>query len=573
MAYRGEDLDLRTPQGVSPAPSDSFAQSDGGFVGNGRRERPGQGSGSRSAPIWVDDTVLDCCNYAFDVALAHRSAEVRLEHFVYALARIDTAAEVLESRGLPVAALRREMATFIATEIPIGLAAGKGTPRRSEALEDLLRVAASVAYRRQAPVGVPDVLYALAESGLEIAGMPRLRQLLQRSSGATLLDPLPAEALQDRMRVPYYVSEALRAPATELPQLAIGSQGTAQGSRLELLEHAIRTITSELTNERKIISGALHDLQRELMAQREETSRLGGITQDKIQALFGDRLQSLEQTLISTRAVPDGELSLLQDRIITVERTVQQEFGDVRTALDTLLAKPDPADISPLAHRLDVIEEAVLSRDTPDRLRALEEGFAAERNRLVAVEEASKVKADEFTGSLQRLPADVVALVQPGFTESIEGLSATLGGHIAKAEDAHASSEREFTTLHDTLGKIGDAVGQELADVHDAVAKVSNNQHALATALEIQKQDTDKAFALIAQRIDSLEKAAEGPARMLENLSLAVERMNTLTIERYYRRNRFWYWLFGTDDWLGSSWPSQSARIARELAALKTPKR
>ena len=42
---------------------------------------------------------------------------------------------------------------------------------------------------------------------------------------------------------------------------------------------------------------------------------------------------------------------------------------------------------------------------------------------------------------------------------------------------------------------------------------------------------------------------------MLENLSLAVERMNTLTIERYYRRNRFWYWLFGTDDWL-----------ARELA-------
>ena len=58
---------------------------------------------------------------------------------------------------------------------------------------------------------------------------------------------------------------------------------------------------------------------------------------------------------------------------------------------------------------------------------------------------------------------------------------------------------------------------------------------------------------------------------MLENLSLAVERMNTLTIERYYRRNRFWYWLFGTDDWLAASWPSQSARIARELAALKSP--
>ena len=27
----------------------------------------------------------------------------------------------------------------------------------------------------------------------------------------------------------------------------------------------------------------------------------------------------------------------------------------------------------------------------------------------------------------------------------------------------------------------------------------------------------------------------------------------------------------GTDDWLAASWPSQSARIARELAALKAP--
>lgn len=567
MAYRGEDLDLRTPQGVSPAPSDPFVHTEGGFVGNGRRERSGQRSGSQAAPIWVDDTVLDCCNYAFDVALAHRSTEVRPEHLLYALTRIDTAAEILESRGLRVAALRREMATFVATDIPVGLAAGKGTtPRRSEALEEMLRVAASLSYRRQAPVSVTDILYALLDGGGDTAGMPRLRQLLQRAGGTSLLDTFPAEAPQERVRVPYYGSEphygseAPRAPAAEIPQLALGSQG----SRLDLLEHAIRTITSELTNERKIISGVLHDLQRELMAQREETSRLGGITQDRIQALFGDRLQSLEQTLLNTRSIPDGELGQLQDRFATMERAVQQDLGDVRTALDTLLAKPEPVDISPIAHRLDVIEEAVLSRETSDRLRALEDGFAAECDRTASAR-------DEVAGSLQRLPADVAALIQPGLSESIEGLSASLESHIAKSEDAHATSEREFSGLHDTLAKIGDAVAQELTDIHDAVAKVTGNQHALATALEIQKQDTDKALALIAARIDSLEKAAEGPVEMLENLSLAVERMNTLTIERYYKRNRFWYWLFGTDDWLAASWPSQSARIARELAALKSP--
>ena len=573
MAYRGEDLDLRTPQGVSPAPSDPFAQPDSGFVSNGRRERSGQASASRAAPIWVDDTILDCCNYAYDVALAHRSAEVRLEHLLYALTRIDAAAEILESRGLRVAALRREMATFVATDIPVGLASGKGTPRRSEALEDTLRVAANLAYRRQAPVAVTDILYALLESGLEIAGMPRLRQLLQRAGGTSLLDSFPAEAPHERVRVPYYGSEAPRAAATEIPQIALGSQAAVQGSRLELLEHAIRTITSELTNERKIISGVLHDLQLELMAQREETSRLGGITQDRIQALFGDRLQSLEQTLHSTRSIPDGEVGQLQDRFSTLERAVQQDLGDVRTALETLLAKPDAPDIAPIAHRLDVIEEAVLSREAVDRLRTLEEGFAAERDRATSTLENARAKADEFAGTLQRLPGDVATLIQPVLSESVEGLSASLGTHIAKSEDAHATSEREFNSLHDTLAKIGDAVALELTDVHDAVAKVTSNQHALATALEIQKQDMDKAFALIAARIDSMEKASEGPVQMLENLSLAVERMNTLTIERYYRRNRFWYWLFGTDDWLAASWPSQSARIARELAALKVPAR
>ena len=254
-----------------------------------------------------------------------------------------------------------------------------------------------------------------------------------------------------------------------------------------------------------------------------------------------------------------------------MERAVQQDLGDVRTALDTLLAKPDAPDIGPIAHRLDVIEEAVLSRETSDRLRTLEDGFTAERDRATSTLENARAKADEFAGTLQRLPGDVAALIQPVLSESIEGLSASLGSHIAKSEDAHASSEREFNSLHDTLAKIGDAVALELTDVHDAVAKVTSNQHALATALEIQKQDTDKALALIASRIDSLERASEGPVQMLENLSLAVERMNTLTIERYYRRNRFWYWLFGTDDWLAASWPSQSARIARELAALKAP--
>jgi hypothetical protein len=56
---------------------------------------------------------------------------------------------------------------------------------------------------------------------------------------------------------------------------------------------------------------------------------------------------------------------------------------------------------------------------------------------------------------------------------------------------------------------------------------------------------------------------------MLTALSGTVDKMHKVTVERYYRRNRFWYWLFGTDDWLAASWPSQSARIAEELRNIK----
>ena len=193
-----------------------------------------------------------------------------------------------------------------------------------------------------------------------------------------------------------------------------GSQAAAQGSRLELLEHAIRTITSELTNERKIISGVLHDLQRELMAQREETSRLGGITQDRIQALFGDRLQSLEQTLVNTRSIPDGELGQLQDRFAT--HGARRSAGPRRRAHGAGYASGE-AGPRPTLRPSHIVSTSSRKRccraRLSDRLRTLEDGFAAERDRATSTLENARTKADEFAGTLQRLPGDVAALIQP----------------------------------------------------------------------------------------------------------------------------------------------------------------
>ena len=140
MAYRGEDLDLRLPQ--QGGRRDTYAPSEFGL--NGTRPRAPMASGGRE-PVVIDDTVMACCNHAYDIAQAHGASEVRLEHLVHALTRVEAAAEILEERGIREAHLRRESAAVIASEIPVGLAHSQSAPRASAEFEDVLRRASDQA--------------------------------------------------------------------------------------------------------------------------------------------------------------------------------------------------------------------------------------------------------------------------------------------------------------------------------------------------------------------------------------------------------------------------------------------
>jgi hypothetical protein len=51
-------------------------------------QQSGNRGGYRSGPILVDETVLACCNYAYDVALANRSSDVRVEEATVQRSRI-----------------------------------------------------------------------------------------------------------------------------------------------------------------------------------------------------------------------------------------------------------------------------------------------------------------------------------------------------------------------------------------------------------------------------------------------------------------------------------------------------
>lgn len=587
MAYRGDDLDLRTPQ--SPGPQVQEWPSSQDVHLNGPRGRVGQG---RHGAIWVDDIVLDCCNHAFDVALAHRASEVRLEHLIYALTRIDGAQQILEGRGIRTAPLRVEAANVIATEIPVGTANGKARPRRSEALEEVLRLSAQQSYRRQAPVSVDDLLVIMLDSGLELGAVQRLRAVFHRE-----VIPVAAELPRERIRPYYAEAPAPRSPTSELASLQSAQQSYMQTSRIDLLEQSIRTLTEELANERKVFSGVLQDLQRDIMAQREEQARFGGIGVDKYQGVFGDRLQGLEQALASSRAFAASDVSLLSDKLVGIERQFAAEIALTRQAIADLATRPLPLpDLSPLTHRLDVIEEAVLSRELADKIAALEGQLAAERAKAEQVNAAFQGALQSIGGLVERQPVEVANLLGNPIAERFNGLSGTieqnraaaadadanlqqrlvdlgtlLQGHVSRSEAAEQATVQEFTALHDTIAKLATSLNQEFTDLHDQIAKLNTNQHTLAAAIEAQSQEAARAFAAVAQRIDGLEKAQAKPVAMIEQLSTTTHTIHRLMVEKYFRRNRFWYWLFGTDDWLSASWPSQMARIAEELDVLKRP--
>ena len=664
MAYRGEDLDLRTPQSWSPQPGDATAGPSSDPYINGTRPR--QTYGRASQPILVDDVVLACCNHAFDVAVAHRASEVRLEHLLHAMTRIDGASNALEARGIRVSGLRRESATIIAGEIPIGVGSGQSRPRRSDDLEALLRAASAIAYRRNGPANVDDVLDALLEMSPDLPGIA----LLARHGGRVARDRIrqrqSREPLPPLTRAPlgysetplsagaaYQGSDLLRPVRTDLVGTPTDS---IQNARLDQIENAVRTLTSELSNERSAVSGVVQDLQRNLKADRGGLhERLQGLEQavmtmgnggasdqlhDRMKSLeyavlnsrkddgdapmllerlaavergleqrlnelsrpwsvLSERLQGLEQTILDTRGEATPDIGGVHDRLAGLERAVRDASGDharVSTGLADRLTKT--LDLSPISTRLDIIEEAVLnqqdgtrfSEQLTERLKALEDSLMAQR--ATASQSAQSLASDvkalasalaAQAGNTERTHALVTDRMQAltsglerqrtEVNEPLSNLATTLDSRLqATLAPLVQRLNMLESKLTESMQRDADAQAAhtaELKEVHEALIKLNTNQHTLAGSIDQWRLDGVGDIGVISKQLDGIEKSTAKPVAMIEALTTSVDNINRVTVERYHRRNRFWYWLFGTDDWLTASWPSQVASVENERAKLK----
>ena len=525
MAYRGEDLDLRTSQNSVAEPAALSVSGELPVAQSGNR------SGYHSGPILVDETVLACCNYAYDVALANRSTDVRVEHLLNAMSRLDAAATALEHRGVRVAALRRETAMIIASEIPT--AAGNGSsPHRSDELAHVLRAASSLAARRNAVAGIDDLMQVLIDQHAEFPAGELLVRFTSRVALRDGPDPLPPLT---RLRHGSDNPRSHRGDFTGSPTDAI------QNSRIEALEQMVRALSQELSIERHT---AVLDA-RGTNSNKSLVSKL-----ESIEAALELRLQEMSQSW-----------SVLSKRLQDLEASVRETAGsgesgptidDIRQAID----------LKPISNRLDIIEEAVLGGE----LR----GNADLGDRFAKLE-------GEVTRALSSSTGDDRMETLLSGIDRVDGLSAKLDAHHTEVNQASSVLAERLSAVEsaiaaeiETATAKHQAYASDLSELHEALLKLNQNQHTLAGSMDQWRTDSAADVANILNRLTSIDRDNALPVETLNGLNAHMETMNRLIIERYHRRNRFRYWLFGTDDWIGASWPSQKAAIEAERQRVKS---
>lgn len=605
MAYRGEDLDLRSMQGYGAREAADILAAARSPVLSTRGK----------VPLVVDDLVMAVMNDAYEIALAHRALEVRIEHLLNAMTRFEASQIALEQAGVRVGSLRRETATLIASETPA--TNGKGAPRTSEELEEVLRHAVEVADVRRAPAAIEDVLAVLFEPRRELAGLavlrrhtqPRYREPVPGRTEA-MLPPLARTFVADEPR------ERVRAPARSayVPEPGPTITDSVQNTRIEALERLVRELSQDLAAERKAMSGVMSDLQRDIVSSREDTARV-----------LVDRLQAFESSIASKQ---DGRSAVSGDRLSAIERVIDQRLGDIgRTfaalgdrmaALETRVSEAPKATVSlqPVLDRLQALERALAARQpdtqTPAALSAMSErlaaldarsaeatkavaGLSAKVTQEVAAQVGAEVTqklalldqamsqqrtriiealtAQDVTGQriertvTERLQA--VAQSMAPLAERIGLMGAALDSRRASAAEQQRQLEQRLADIEQRIsaatqrnGELHAARDKDVLELHDALVKINGNQQTLAASMDQWRMEMAGDVGVVANRMQALERNAERPVQMLSQLSTDMQAMYALTIKREQRKSRFRMWLFGTEDWYGDSWADAASKTA-----------
>ena len=600
MAYRGEDLDLRTPQVRSGR--ETYVPNEFGL--NGTRPRSPLPSGGRD-PVVIDDTVMACCNHAYDIAQAHGASEVRLEHLVHALTRVEAAAEILEERGIREAHLRRESAAVIASEIPVGLAHSQSAPRASAEFEDVLRRASDQANLQPGNRGatVHDLLWVLLNYNREI---PAIALLLRHAAGWQSWDWPNRNAMRDggrdagrdgvrdepRRREPPRLPDrqitrdpdrrSVR-PPSNFSSSSNGNNGQIQ-VRLDQMEQSLRALHSEAAADRRALTDLIRDLQRDIQDSRgggnggdtgvmiEQLRAVEANVEDRLEHLartataLTDRLQGLEGSVSGSLQEGSRNWMAVGDRLKSLDKVMSNSSTSGLADLVTDQLVTVTEQVRQATQRLEALERTMETRQGEgqrmlsglgDRLKSLDDNIAAQRR------EQQQAASTQNPVAVQSLIADRFQAVKGQLDQQRLDITS------AMAQVVEPLTQR-FAAFDGALKVQTEAGKSDLAEVHDALVKLGTNQQTLAGNLEQWRIESGGDLGIVSNRLELLERGAAQPLEMLTQLQADMQGVQQVALADYdHNRRGFKHWLFGTDDIFAGSWRDETAGVRARLKQLK----
>ena len=504
MQYKGDDLDLRVP-GSRPL-REPYATDYDQPITNGRWPRTsGYGTGLHE-PLWVDETVLGCCNYAYDIAMANGAGEVGLEHLVNALTRVEAAARMLEARGVREGQLRRESASLIASEIPITGSTERNPPRRSPDFEDVLRRAVEQASRRGVAASVDDVLWVILHYGRDLPAV----QLLRRHTPDW---QRPDWARVREMAAPASDQRLAQQPLQIQPQPAYGAIDALAG-RMANMEDGLRTLHLELTSERKGLADLIRDTQRDIVAGRGDGAALRNDLAQRLEGLerglhsrpdggrmaqqLTERMQALEKLIVTglqSRPDDNRQTAQLSERVQSLEKAVHSGLGE------------GARNWAALGQRLQSLETSLITVTTP--------GGQTGADLKPLLEQIAKLEQGLETRLTQNMR------VASGLAERLQVMERLIEAGTGEGGRNWASLTEKLGTLETTLRTRQQGAGPELGEL-------VNRMGALEAAVRSRPQNAGPApeFAEFVERFSGLERAVRaGFGESLRTTSVISDRL------------------------------------------------
>ena len=609
MAYKGDDLDLRAPQGAGQGTYAGFGGADADVARPRIRTNGQYQNGTQRSPaLYVDETLLACCNHAYDIASANGAREVMIEHLVHALTRVPDAAQILENRGVHVMALRRESAAVIANDLPISPAHSGAAVSASSDFDAVLHLAAANArLRSERPTSVRDVLFVLMNYDRQATGIDLLRrhwtswqQDDMNDREETLRSPRLApprgpvyeaapvlERVVERVeRVDRMQDARIEALITTLHDSIIAQRNDYQnlraalGERLQRLEKTIEQ--GRLDNGTANLEIALNArLQR--LEKMQETLLSQRISLAPLEAAMNDRFHRLEKSLEANR-FDQGKLPTgVNDRLQAIERMLEARLTEMQRALGqsggTLNGQ--------LGERLQRLEKAIesVTHAMPagliDRMQAMESSFEAKitegvrtwgsiGERLQDVERSVESWRQDSAAASQRVPGPLMERLSAlentlvAWREEGGGVTGSGGEVPAVMFERLQALEHALMSTREETGRLAKSNETAIAELRSGITRLGGAQQNLSSAIDQWRLDNTGDLGIISNRLEAIEHSSIRPMEILESLNSRVQAMgmqypNTASTVAGARsvassitagvtgghRRGFWRWLFG----------------------------